>query len=400
MSLKPAAQSATSPLSVRFPFFEKFKNKLPGNSPTSDSNNTANNNPSMSSLNSSTPAPTSVVRKNTSDSSDSSMLYRSVTSSTNSSRQVKDVRRPISPIDSESEYGGLAYADSTDYEDNDGQLSRSQSKSDSHPEMPALMLRAGSNASSRRHHHPSVSEHSNGRSGILIGSTRPRPGHSRDASASSISSAGGGSLTRANSFVIAQALGLSQTPPSDYGKLGGPGVMGVGGRLRSESSSSRKNAGPENMEKPLEDAKINTRTKKPSFGSSSQRSNLYRADTIASTASSRKIDDVNIIGSSVGGSKSHRSNTIQNPLPNSPEAKQVKLPMRSLTSPKVERDKTLDGSGVKARVRKAKVCLKCQQVIDNGRWVSVDGGGGVLCEKCWKNMYLPKVSLNRFRMGC
>lgn len=39
--------------------------------------------------------------------------------------------------------------------------------------------------------------------------------------------------------------------------------------------------------------------------------------------------------------------------------------------------------------RKPKVCVRCEKKIDDGKWVSVDGGG-VLCEKCWKNMYLPK----------
>ncbi|KAJ7219414.1 hypothetical protein GGX14DRAFT_356013 [Mycena pura] len=40
-------------------------------------------------------------------------------------------------------------------------------------------------------------------------------------------------------------------------------------------------------------------------------------------------------------------------------------------------------------VRKTKVCIRCEKKIDDGKWVQVDGGG-VLCEKCWKNMYLPK----------
>jgi len=384
------ASSDPIPSSALFPFLDRFKNKIPGNSSTSDSPNTANNDPSSSFLNSSTSAPTSVVPK---DTSDSAMLYRTVTSSTNSSRQVKDVRRPISPVDSESEYGGLAYADSTDYEDNDGELSRPQSKNSS--SMHPFVLRTGSSTSSHRYRYISGSEYSeynDDRTGVPIAPTRQRPGHTRNGSTSSVSSAGGGSHTRdrANSSVIAQALGLSQTPPSDYKKLGGPGVMGMGGRRR-ESSISRRNAGPESIEemaKALEEAKIKTRTNQPSFGSPSQRSHLHRTESnsTSTTASSRKGD--NVIGS---GPKAHRSNTIQNPHPGSPEGKAVKLPMRSLTSPKVERDKTLDGTDVKERVRKPKVCLKCQNVIDNGRWVSVDGGG-VLCEKCWKKMYLPKVS--------
>ena len=374
---------STSPLSTRLPFFDNFRNKIPANNNT----NTANNDSSISPLNSFTSK--SMVRKKTLDSIDSVSLYRSTTSSSTSSRPLKDVRRPISPIDSESEYGGLAYADSID---NDGELSRSQSKNSSHPGMSTLILRTGSSSSGRRRQ-PSgseQSEYSNDRPGmILIGSTTPRLNRSRTPSASSVSGSDDGPSTRAraNSAAIAQALGLSQTPPSDYGKMGGPGVMG--GRRR-DSSISRRNADPdslEEMEKALEEAKIKTRNKQPSFGSSSQHSHLYRADTTSSIATSRK--DIDIIENGGVGVKSHRSNTIQSSNPTSP----VKLPMRALTSPKFDRDKALDGTGVrKERVRKAKACLKCLKVIANERWVSVDGGG-VLCEKCWKNMYLPKVSL-------
>ena len=373
--------SLASPISTRLPFFEKFKNTFPGNNGTSHSANVASNDSSLNS----TPTSASVARNNTLDSITSGLRYRSTTSSTTSSRHIKDVRRPISPLDSESEYGGLAYADSTDYEDDDG---RSHRRDASHPDMPSLILRTGSSSSARRRH-PSGSEQSenNGdRTGILIGSTRPRLDHSRTPSSSSISSAGGtGSLAkgRVSPAMIAQALGLSRTPVSDYGKLGGPGL----GR-----SMSRRDAGPdsmEEMEKALEEAKIKTRSKQTSSGSSSQRSHLYRADTTSTL--SRKNDDVINPGGSL---KAHRSNTIQSPRPTSPESKPVKLPMRALTSPKLERDKALDGTGVrKERTRKVKVCLKCQKVIDNGRWVSVDGGG-VLCERCWKNMYLPKVSFN------
>jgi hypothetical protein len=28
--------------------------------------------------------------------------------------------------------------------------------------------------------------------------------------------------------------------------------------------------------------------------------------------------------------------------------------------------------------------------IEDGRWIQMDEGN-VLCERCWKNMYLPKV---------
>lgn len=40
---------------------------------------------------------------------------------------------------------------------------------------------------------------------------------------------------------------------------------------------------------------------------------------------------------------------------------------------------------------KRRVCIRCESSIDNGRWIKMDTGKGVLCERCWKNMYLPKV---------
>jgi hypothetical protein len=68
-------------------------------------------------------------------------------------------------------------------------------------------------------------------------------------------------------------------------------------------------------------------------------------------------------------------------------------------------------------VKKIKVCIRCDKKIEDGRWISVESPGrkgisagasfnagtaggeterkdkGVLCEKCWKNMYLPKVGV-------
>ena len=38
-----------------------------------------------------------------------------------------------------------------------------------------------------------------------------------------------------------------------------------------------------------------------------------------------------------------------------------------------------------------RVCIRCEINIENGRWIKMDAGKGVLCERCWKNMYLPKV---------
>ncbi|KAI0032269.1 hypothetical protein K488DRAFT_86006 [Vararia minispora EC-137] len=50
-----------------------------------------------------------------------------------------------------------------------------------------------------------------------------------------------------------------------------------------------------------------------------------------------------------------------------------------------ERERVRTESG-----RKRRQCVRCGEVIEDGRWVKVESGNGVLCEKCWKGMYLPK----------
>jgi PDZ and LIM domain protein 5/6/7 len=62
----------------------------------------------------------------------------------------------------------------------------------------------------------------------------------------------------------------------------------------------------------------------------------------------------------------------------------LKLPVRSKTTPGPTGPTT-------RRKRSIKACLRCGKVIDDGRWIAIDNGkGGVLCEKDWKEMYLPK----------
>ncbi|KAI0797646.1 hypothetical protein C8Q75DRAFT_801579 [Abortiporus biennis] len=65
--------------------------------------------------------------------------------------------------------------------------------------------------------------------------------------------------------------------------------------------------------------------------------------------------------------------------------KSPKLPVRSHTSPTLGRPDSRHGAGK----RRAKFCAKCDKKIDDGRWIAMEGGS-VLCDKCWKNMYLPK----------
>ncbi|KIL00904.1 hypothetical protein PAXRUDRAFT_128696 [Paxillus rubicundulus Ve08.2h10] len=97
-----------------------------------------------------------------------------------------------------------------------------------------------------------------------------------------------------------------------------------------------------------------------------------------------------------GAGKPGRSNTV--PGPASPEQKLLKLPTRSYTSPSHPHvhSERVGITGEVARIRnrgsekrKVRVCARCDSKIGDGRWIRMDGGN-VLCERCWKNMYLPK----------
>lgn len=61
-----------------------------------------------------------------------------------------------------------------------------------------------------------------------------------------------------------------------------------------------------------------------------------------------------------------------------------KLPTRAHTSPGLG-----PGRPEGKRRPRAKTCLKCEVRIEDGRWILMEGGG-VMCDRCWKNMYLPK----------
>ena len=97
------------------------------------------------------------------------------------------------------------------------------------------------------------------------------------------------------------------------------------------------------------------------------------------------------------GGKPSRSNTV--PGPASPEQKPPKLPTRSHTNPSHPHihPERVGLTGEVARIRnggsvkrKDRTCVGCNSKIEDGRWIQMDGGN-VLCERCWKNMYLPKA---------
>lgn len=95
-------------------------------------------------------------------------------------------------------------------------------------------------------------------------------------------------------------------------------------------------------------------------------------------------------------------NTMNHPFlasaPESPRGDLAhKLPVRSHTSPSTRISRT--DLEVKKTARSAtsgsvhgrtRTCASCDETIEDGKWIPMDGGG-VLCDRCWKNMYLPKV---------
>jgi len=77
------------------------------------------------------------------------------------------------------------------------------------------------------------------------------------------------------------------------------------------------------------------------------------------------------------------------------DSKPLKLPTRSHTSPPARMSRSdVDAkkparSATSASSRRSRDCASCDTSVDDGKWIPMDGGG-VLCDKCWKNMYLPK----------
>ncbi|RPD66403.1 hypothetical protein L226DRAFT_566840 [Lentinus tigrinus ALCF2SS1-7] len=69
-------------------------------------------------------------------------------------------------------------------------------------------------------------------------------------------------------------------------------------------------------------------------------------------------------------------------------SKSPKLPMRSHTSPTLSSGRLEQRKSAQRRP-KTKTCVRCEKTIEDGRWIQMEGGN-VLCDRCWKNMYLPK----------
>ena len=339
---------------------------------------------------------------------DSASLYtdspptRNLSLSSTTSRALREHRhRPGTP--SSGSEAGLAYADS-DGDDNDYSARRGISIKKSAPE-PVSILRSVSTTSTAHVRFPSDETMSTVRSRrIEAAAFYPRSveaamrnRNNSASSASSTSSVGG--RQRTNSSVIAQALGLSGTPPRDYGKLGGPGVTGFGERAgRTTSVGSSGSGGP--------GSQVIGPRRRPSQHSEGGASLMKSRSTGHQISGDKDMDrGRNSSGPPPPspGAKAHRSNTVQMPH-SSPETRAPKLPTRSRTTPILDRGKQHDSSVSdrdrdkvekdgerRVRVKKPKECAKCNKTIDDGRWVQCDGGT-VLCDLCWKSMYLPKVS--------
>ncbi|KAG6853903.1 hypothetical protein C0991_012572 [Blastosporella zonata] len=332
---------------------------------------------------------------------------RSLSNASSASRPAPPPRRPPSPTsESDSEYGGLAYADSTDYEDDDPPSdAKPKGKANPPPPLPltSSILRSGSNTSMNHVRFPSSS----------IG--MPIPSHKRNGSISSVSSSGsatgGGESRKSNSAAVAQALGLSQAAPGSYARLGGPG-MGMGGRGgrsgSTSSSGSRARSGPG--------------TSVGSMGAMEREVKTLLDDKNAADAAAAAQAEEKDRRTGLSKSKSTGKQRVFATGEGVAEGAAVRVPPLSARNPSIssitkderkekEKEKALEGGASssstsagtassadsgndvrkerKERVRKPKVCLKCDRKIEDGRWVAVDNGG-VLCEKCWKNMYLPK----------
>lgn len=448
-------EAAAVPPSPRLPFFERFKNKLPGMTPTTDRfPGIHSNNNNVNAL----PTPVS-----DSSSSGYGRPGSSVSGSTSSFVAAKPLPNAPSSSASGSDYSGLAYANSTDREDDEERRGRKPTLAMSmkSPPLTQAMLRSMSNGSKVQFGSVSDRSRSNesgGRRSLSRVRTEKRVNgargmvHSRDNSLSSYSSNADSepgaaresvaannnnnknddqqqpqpqarqsqsrppNRDRSNSLMIAQALGLSQKHPSEYARLGGPGVYNVEGRIaRSTSGSSSGNkagfsrtggGGPtgEKSEEvpPLPNTAIKSARQEMDVGSSSSSvscvSKSEKKEKEKETETETEEEGGNVLQLPVV--KAQRSNTMQSTP--SPDLKTIKLPMRAQSEREKDRGASASasaGGGVGAgtggglrKERKYRVCLKCVKPIEDGRWVSSDGGG-ILCERCWKNMYLPKVNI-------
>ncbi|KAF5389924.1 hypothetical protein D9757_003648 [Collybiopsis confluens] len=238
---------------------------------------------------------------------------------------------------------------------------------------------------------------------------------------------------------IAKALGLSasgnERVPGGYSSLGGPGAPGVARTLSNRSlerAGRNRSATVSTVRSVASDPAGRVRSHTISRADYNQSAMEHavsptspswpvsvglRDDGPMSSASRPHHDSSS---SSIRGSKmAHRSNTVGVTAPYTIRAdaaeKMPKLPARSKTERMSNALHTSDhhkhssasSSASGFGKKKVKVCVRCDKKVEDGRWISVESPGeaalaernaekveqknkGVLCERCWKNMYLPK----------
>ncbi|KIK59628.1 hypothetical protein GYMLUDRAFT_74506 [Collybiopsis luxurians FD-317 M1] len=256
----------------------------------------------------------------------------------------------------------------------------------------------------------------------------------RKKSTSSVSSASSTSSAAA----IAKALGLSKSSKErgadGYSSMGGPGAPGVArtpsgksvnqvGRNRSATVSTQRSTTSDGPGRARSNTDSGSSSNKPGMeqimngwmtdgpATPPKRAGIGLRDEGPTSPVSPAYYDSS--SSSTRGSKlAHRSNTVGVTTPYSradAAEKMPKLPARSMTERGGHQKNPSISSSTSgaSRKRKVRVCVRCDKRIEDGRWISVEPTGegpqigrngekverkdkGVLCERCWKNMYLPK----------
>ncbi|KAG6889844.1 hypothetical protein C0995_014322 [Termitomyces sp. Mi166 len=325
-----------------------------------------------------------------------SATNRSLSNSTSASRRA--ARRPPSSSDSVSDYGdGLAYADHTDPEDEEPPVdARTRGKANPPSPLPLdTILRSGSASSMNRVH---------------FSSSTHRPAHGRTGSVSSVSSLGGGEIRKSNSAAIAHALGLSHATLGSYARLGGPGA-GMGGRARSGTGTSASSESASASGSRSAYSRGGTGTSVSGLGAMEKELKMLmekekekkregmdvveERDRRAGLSKSMSTVRQRTLGAGEGeasvawaplSAKSPNVNSVTRGERREKEREKQKEKRQALEPKIPARTKS---STERERVKKPKVCLKCNKKIEDGRWVATESGG-VLCERCWKHMYLPK----------
>lgn len=85
--------------------------------------------------------------------------------------------------------------------------------------------------------------------------------------------------------------------------------------------------------------------------------------------------------SSIAGTINRRGGTISGAIGGGSSDKSRRKERSSGTS---------NASGLDKHRETVFTCMRCSKEIEDNRWIQVENGKGVLCGRCWKNMYLPK----------